>query len=127
MEDPEQARTVLSRLKSLGVLLSLDDFGTGFSSLSYLTRLPLPSGTEAGKVEADRRRLDRTPIASLPNSAALVWPDAIASPSIRHVNEIVPMMMPGHTPFDPWRERDHTDQRRPCEHGARSVSDGARG
>jgi diguanylate cyclase (GGDEF)-like protein len=43
MEDPEQARTVLSRLKSLGVLLSLDDFGTGFSSLSYLTRLPLDS------------------------------------------------------------------------------------
>jgi len=43
MEDPDQARTVLSRLKSLGVLLSLDDFGTGFSSLSYLTRLPLDS------------------------------------------------------------------------------------
>ncbi|MCB9496347.1 MAG: GGDEF domain-containing protein [Fibrobacteria bacterium] len=41
MEDPEQARGVLSRLKSLGLLLSLDDFGTGFSSLSYLTRLPL--------------------------------------------------------------------------------------
>lgn len=41
MEDPEHARAVLSRLKSLGVLLSLDDFGTGFSSLSYLTRLPL--------------------------------------------------------------------------------------
>lgn len=41
MEDPEQARSVLARLKSLGVMLSLDDFGTGFSSLSYLTRLPL--------------------------------------------------------------------------------------
>lgn len=41
MEDPDQARGVLSRLKSLGLLLSLDDFGTGFSSLSYLTRLPL--------------------------------------------------------------------------------------
>lgn len=41
MEDPEQARGVLSRLKSLGLLLSLDDFGTGFSSLSYLTRIPL--------------------------------------------------------------------------------------
>lgn len=41
MEDPEAARGVLSRLKSLGLLLSLDDFGTGFSSLSYLTRLPL--------------------------------------------------------------------------------------
>jgi len=41
MEDPDAARGVLSRLKSLGLLLSLDDFGTGFSSLSYLTRLPL--------------------------------------------------------------------------------------
>ncbi len=41
MEDPEHARAILSRLKSLGVMLSLDDFGTGFSSLSYLTRLPL--------------------------------------------------------------------------------------
>jgi EAL domain-containing protein (putative c-di-GMP-specific phosphodiesterase class I) len=41
MEDPELARSVLARLKSLGVLLSLDDFGTGFSSFSYLTRLPL--------------------------------------------------------------------------------------
>lgn len=43
MEDPDHARAILSRLKSLGVLLSLDDFGTGFSSLAYLTRLPLDS------------------------------------------------------------------------------------
>lgn len=43
MEDPEHARAILSRLKSLGVFLSLDDFGTGFSSLAYLTRLPLDS------------------------------------------------------------------------------------
>jgi EAL domain-containing protein (putative c-di-GMP-specific phosphodiesterase class I) len=31
----------LSALKGLGVRLVLDDFGTGFSSLGYLTRLPL--------------------------------------------------------------------------------------
>lgn len=31
----------LEAIKALGVTLSLDDFGTGFSSLSYLTRYPL--------------------------------------------------------------------------------------
>jgi EAL domain-containing protein (putative c-di-GMP-specific phosphodiesterase class I) len=31
----------LEELKSLGVQLSLDDFGTGFSSLSYLQRFPI--------------------------------------------------------------------------------------
>jgi diguanylate cyclase (GGDEF)-like protein/PAS domain S-box-containing protein len=31
----------LSGLKALGVLLVLDDFGTGFSSLGYLARLPM--------------------------------------------------------------------------------------
>ena len=32
---------MLDRLRALGVRLSLDDFGTGHSSLSYLKRLPL--------------------------------------------------------------------------------------
>jgi diguanylate cyclase len=32
---------ILERLRGLGVKLSLDDFGTGHSSLSYLKRLPL--------------------------------------------------------------------------------------
>ncbi len=40
MSNPEQATHVLKRLKQLGIGLSLDDFGTGFSSLSYLTRFP---------------------------------------------------------------------------------------
>jgi EAL domain-containing protein (putative c-di-GMP-specific phosphodiesterase class I) len=31
----------MGALKAMGVGLSLDDFGTGFSSLSYLSRLPL--------------------------------------------------------------------------------------
>lgn len=31
----------MQRLKELGVTFSLDDFGTGFSSLSYLKRLPI--------------------------------------------------------------------------------------
>ena len=40
MDNPEQSGIVLERLKGLGVGLSLDDFGTGHSSLSYLGRFP---------------------------------------------------------------------------------------
>jgi diguanylate cyclase (GGDEF)-like protein len=41
MSDPRRATEVLAQLRALGVRLSLDDFGTGQSSLSYLKRLPL--------------------------------------------------------------------------------------
>ena len=41
MADPRRAMAILERLRALGVRLSLDDFGTGHSSLSYLKRLPL--------------------------------------------------------------------------------------
>ena len=41
MADPHRAISVLERLRGLGVRLSLDDFGTGHSSLAYLKRLPL--------------------------------------------------------------------------------------
>ena len=41
MADPVRASAVLDGLRELGVGLSLDDFGTGHSSLSYLKRLPL--------------------------------------------------------------------------------------
>ena len=41
MGDPVRATAVLAGLRELGVGLSLDDFGTGHSSLSYLKRLPL--------------------------------------------------------------------------------------
>jgi len=40
MRDPERATLILRDLRAAGAGLSLDDFGTGFSSLSYLTRLP---------------------------------------------------------------------------------------
>jgi diguanylate cyclase (GGDEF)-like protein len=43
MEDSEIPMEALRQLKQMGIRLVLDDFGTGFSSLSYLKRLPLDS------------------------------------------------------------------------------------
>jgi diguanylate cyclase (GGDEF)-like protein len=40
-ENPDQACATLEALRARGVLAVLDDFGTGFSSLSYLHRFPL--------------------------------------------------------------------------------------
>ncbi|GAA3934992.1 EAL domain-containing protein [Litoribacillus peritrichatus] len=40
MEDPEQGIIALKALTEVGVKLSIDDFGAGYSSLSYLKRLP---------------------------------------------------------------------------------------
>lgn len=41
LENTEEAITKMGELKAAGVGFSLDDFGTGFSSMSYLTKLPL--------------------------------------------------------------------------------------
>ena len=41
LENTEEAVTKMGELKAAGVGFSLDDFGTGFSSMSYLTKLPL--------------------------------------------------------------------------------------
>ncbi|GBQ53280.1 EAL domain-containing protein [Komagataeibacter sucrofermentans] len=41
MDESEETMNVLAAIRKLGVGLSMDDFGTGFSSLSRLTRLPL--------------------------------------------------------------------------------------
>lgn len=41
LDNVEEAIIKMHALKDVGVRFSMDDFGTGFSSLSYLTKLPL--------------------------------------------------------------------------------------
>ena len=43
MSDSDATKTILSELSSLGVRLSLDDFGSGYSNLGYLQKFPLDS------------------------------------------------------------------------------------
>ena len=54
MRDPAFVGAVLNELRSFGVRIYLDDFGTGFSSLSHLHRLPV-----------DALKLDRSFVNSL--------------------------------------------------------------
>lgn len=64
MADQDRARSILQRLRSLGVQIAIDDFGTGYSSLAYLRELPV-----------DELKLDRSfvfPMAGDARAAALV-------------------------------------------------------
>ena len=59
----DEARRTIDSLKSLGVALSLDDFGTGFSPLTYLRQLPID------EIKIDRSFVHGLP--SQPESAAI--------------------------------------------------------
>ncbi|MCX6020208.1 MAG: EAL domain-containing protein, partial [Chloroflexi bacterium] len=53
MADPERTMGILERLRALGTPLAADDFGEGYTSLSYLQRLPLDM-LKIGKSFVDR-------------------------------------------------------------------------
>jgi diguanylate cyclase (GGDEF)-like protein/PAS domain S-box-containing protein len=64
LDDSEATLAIMRHLKQIGVSISLDDFGTGWSSLSYLRRFPL-----------DRIKIDRSfvrDIATQPDACAMV-------------------------------------------------------
>jgi diguanylate cyclase (GGDEF)-like protein len=54
MRDFDQAADAIAGLRSLGLHISLDDFGTGFSSLSHVHKLPL-----------DKIKIDRSFVAEI--------------------------------------------------------------
>jgi diguanylate cyclase (GGDEF)-like protein/PAS domain S-box-containing protein len=41
MVDPENTKDILEKLSTLGISFAIDDFGTGFSSIGYLTKIPI--------------------------------------------------------------------------------------
>lgn len=61
MSNTENALAVLRRLKSMGIVVSLDDFGAGYSSLGMLHAFPF-----------DKIKLDRSFVARAPHDQAAV-------------------------------------------------------
>jgi EAL domain-containing protein (putative c-di-GMP-specific phosphodiesterase class I) len=58
MTDVDKAVGKLRRLRDIGIKISIDDFGTGFSSLSQLRRFPI-----------DRLKIDKSFISNITNSS----------------------------------------------------------
>jgi diguanylate cyclase (GGDEF)-like protein/PAS domain S-box-containing protein len=66
MEDPKRSMRVLTRLASMGTRISIDDFGTGHSSLAYLKKLPAREIKidKSFVMEMDQDRADHTIVRS---------------------------------------------------------------
>jgi len=56
IDDIEHAPATLTQLRALGLTVSVDDFGTGYTSLAHLTELPL-----------DKLKIDQSFVARLPD------------------------------------------------------------
>ena len=41
MQDPERTTGLLNQIRDLGILIAIDDLGTGYSSLAYLEKFPI--------------------------------------------------------------------------------------
>jgi diguanylate cyclase (GGDEF)-like protein len=59
IQDPQRVAETLSQLSGMGVAISIDDFGIGYSSLAYLTRFPI-----------SELKIDRSFIAGMVSDAA---------------------------------------------------------
>ena len=57
MESIERAAEALKQLNKMGLMLAIDDFGSGYSSLNYLRRLPI-----------DKLKIDRSFVTELPHN-----------------------------------------------------------
>jgi len=59
MDDPKSAQSTLRKLRDLGIATSIDDYGTGYSSLAYIKQLAVNElkidRTFVAGMEADRR------------------------------------------------------------------------
>ena len=70
IEDTEDAKKVLGKLRALGVRLLIDDFGTGYSSLTYLHEFPA-SGLKIDKSFIDMLGKTERPGAIVPTIISL--------------------------------------------------------